>query len=283
MYWKVNGECNMDERLRKLQLTQVEILKIIHSICREHDLHYSLYAGTLLGAVRHKGFIPWDDDLDVCMPREDYDRFIALWPTVGPEGYILQNKENTPAFTQSFTKIRKDHTTFLQEEWERGRYHTGIFVDIFPIDRLPNGKLQRAVFRWNCMKYQLFSREFVPPKGNLFVRLGARALLAVVPKKSRPKFRKKYLKRITKYSGNPKLQTVAIETMDTLFQVHPSDLMDEFTLLKFDTGSFIGIARWDVYLREKYGDYMQLPSENERIWTHHPILLSFEHNYEELP
>ena len=115
------------------------------------------------------------------------------------------------------------------------------------------------------------------------MRLGARALLAVVPKKSRPKFRKKYLKRITKYSGNPKLQTVAIETMDSLFQVYPSDLMDEFTLLKFDTDSFIGIARWDVCLREKYGDYMQLPPENERIWTHHPILLSFEHNYEELP
>ena len=68
----------MNEKLRALQLTQLEILKVFDKICKDHGLRYSLYAGTLLGAVRHGGFIPWDDDLDVCMPRYDYDRFISL-------------------------------------------------------------------------------------------------------------------------------------------------------------------------------------------------------------
>ena len=108
------GAVMMDNTLRQLQLTQLSILKVIDKLCRKWEIRYSLYAGTLLGAVRHSGFIPWDDDLDICMAREEYDRFLAAWEKEPPEGYLLQNKKNTPAFTQSFTKIRKDHTAFLQ-------------------------------------------------------------------------------------------------------------------------------------------------------------------------
>jgi len=112
----------MEDVLRKLQLTQLEILKVFDRFCREHDLKYSLYAGSLLGAVRHQGFIPWDDDLDVCMPRADYDRFIQCWTEKPVEGYVLQNKENSRYFVQSFTKLRKDHTTFLQNKREGERH-----------------------------------------------------------------------------------------------------------------------------------------------------------------
>ena len=176
--------------LRKLQLTQLEILKVFDRICKEKDLQYSLYAGTLLGAVRHKGFIPWDDDIDVCMSREHYDRFLQIWDEVHPDGYILQNKEIEPAFTQSFSKIRKDHTTFLQDQKEAGKYHTGIFLDVFPIDRIPSGKWACAVYKWHCMYYQLLTREFVPPQSNALVRMVSRALLACTPSGSRERIRK---------------------------------------------------------------------------------------------
>ena len=101
--------------LRRLQLTELEILKVVDKVCRDNKIDYSLYAGTLLGAVRHKGFIPWDDDLDICLTRENYNRFIKIWNANPPKGYILQNKENTPDFSQTFTKIRKDNTAFFQE------------------------------------------------------------------------------------------------------------------------------------------------------------------------
>lgn len=272
----------MDDKLRTLQLTQLEMLKIFDGFCREYGLHYSLYAGTLLGAVRHRGFIPWDDDLDVCMARNEYDRFVALWQETPYSGYILQNKETTPAFSQSFTKLRKDHTTFLQNKEEAGAYHTGIFIDIFPIDRVPSSKLSRWMFKWNCMKYQLLTREHIPPKSGALTRFACTLILLCTPKRNRATDRQKLLRKITKYDGNNTLETIAIEVMSTINCPMAANMLSDYTYLPFEDGEFMCFAGWDEYLRRKYNDYMQLPPEEERSWKHHPFLIDFEHNYEEL-
>lgn len=272
----------MDNSLRKLQLTQFEMLKIFDSFCRKYGLHYSLYAGTLLGAVRHGGFIPWDDDLDVCMARDEYDRFIELWQDNPRPGYILQNKENTPTFSQSFTKLRKDHTTFLQSKEEAGAYHTGIFIDIFPIDRIPSGKVSRWIFKWNCMKYQLLTREFAPPKSGVPIRFACGLMLLCTPKRHRVTARQKLLREITRYDCDETLETIAIEVLGTINCPLAADMLNEYTYLPFEDGKFMCFAGWDEYLRRKYNDYMQLPPEEERVWKHHPILIDFEHNSEEL-
>lgn len=272
----------MDDKLRTLQLTQLEMLKIFDGFCREYGLHYSLYAGTLLGAVRHRGFIPWDDDLDVCMARNEYDRFVALWHETPYSGYILQNKETTPAFSQSFTKLRKDHTTFLQSKEEAGAYHTGIFIDIFPIDRVPSSKLSRWMFKWNCMKYQLLTREHIPPKSGALTRFACTLILLCTPKRNRATDRQKLLRKITKYDGNNTLETIAIEVMSTINCPMAANMLSDYTYLPFEDGEFMCFAGWDEYLRRKYNDYMQLPPEEERAWKHHPFLIDFEHNYEEL-
>lgn len=273
----------MEEKLRPLQLTMLEILKVFDNFCRKHELKYSLYAGSLLGVIRHKAFIPWDDDLDVCMERSEYDRFIALWTQAPPEGYILQNKENSPAFWQSFSKIRKDHTTFLQEEREAGKYHTGIFLDVFPLDRIPNGRLNRAVYKWHCMQYQLLTKEFVPPKASAVVRLGSSVILTCTPKSRREKARHNTLQKITRYNDQRDLEVVAIETMASLRKPFAADMLDTYVDLPFEDGAFMCFAGWDDHLRRKFGDYMQLPPVEERAWRHHPIVIDFEHNYEEIP
>lgn len=271
-----------DKVLRRLQLTQLEILKVIDAFCSEHGIPYSLYAGTTIGAVRHKGFIPWDDDLDICMTRSDYERFIRLWEAEKPAGYLLQNKENSPRFTQSFTKIRKDHTTFLQDEWERGAYHLGIFVDVFPVDRMPPDKWHRWLFFWHCMQYQLFTREFVPPKGNRLVKCMSKCLLAITPADRRANKREKLLKKIAQYRDCKSYPTVFIETVGSMKKPQPADLMDHLVRVPFEDSEFYCFAKSDEYLTRHYGDYMQLPPESERGWQHHPIILDFEHNYEEL-
>ena len=272
----------MENVLRKLQLTQLEILKVIDKICCENEIPYSLYAGTLLGAVRHKGFIPWDDDLDICMSRENYNKFIRVWEKIKPEGYILQNKENSRNFSQSFTKIRKQHTTFLQYESEKEQYHTGVFVDIFPIDRIPNGKIQAAKYKFYCILYQLYTREFVPPNAGKITKLVSSFFLKIVAENKRMKCRERLLKKIIKYNSNQELNTVGIETVASLRKLFPKDMLDSYTTLKFEDGHFMCFSDWDEHLRCKFGNYMKLPPESEREWKHHPIILDFEHDYEEL-
>lgn len=112
------------------QKAETEILIEVDKFCKKNKLRYSLGFGTLLGAVRHKGFIPWDDDIDIWMPREDYKKFIAEWMKNPIDGYILSNTDTNIDFTQNFTKIRKDNTTFFQSEDADKTYHKGIFIDI---------------------------------------------------------------------------------------------------------------------------------------------------------
>lgn len=269
----------MDNTLRKLQLTQLDILIFVDKICRENEIPYSLYAGTLLGAVRHKGFIPWDDDLDICMSRENYERFIQLWPSVAHDGYIMQNKENTPSFTQSFTKIRKENTTFLQEESEAGRYHTGIFIDIFPIDRIPSKKLARAKYVWDCMRYQLYTREFPPKQYGTGKRIVASCLLRLVPPRKRAAKRAALLSNIVRYDGIHSYETVGIETVASVKKPFSPGMLDDYVVLPFEGHNFMCFAGWDDHLRRKYGDYMQLPPADQREWKHHPVILDFEHSY----
>ena len=270
----------MDD-LRRLQLTQLEILDVIDNVCKRHHIHYSLYAGTLLGAIRHQGFIPWDDDLDVCMERSEYERFIKVWDEDRPEGYLLQNKNNTPGFTQSFTKIRKEHTTFLQFESERKKYHTGIFVDVFPIDRVPVKRISKVLFLWKCMRYQLLTREYIPPDAGKAVQWVSSALLFLIPKKKRKAVMERDLKYVKSFT-NPRLPRIAIERMATLRVPLPSNLTDSFEERLFEKKMYPVFKEWDAYLRLKFGDYMTMPPESERIWQHHPIVLDFEHELKEL-
>ncbi len=271
-----------DNDLKRLQQTQLEILKVIDSFCKKHQIPYSLYAGTLLGAVRHKGFIPWDDDLDVCMRRRDYNRFIKAWLKDGPEGYIIQNKELEPRYVQSFTKIRKDHTTFLQEEMERGKWHTGIFVDVFPIDRIPRGRLAQKIYYYNALLYQLYTREFVPPRAGRLTQIMTSFLLKAVRGKARKKMRRFFFHQLIIYNKFPSLPLIAVETQGTLKQILPGNIMDKFVELPFGDGVFPCMREYDAYLTLKYGDYMKLPPAEQRSWQHHPIVLDFEHNLEEI-
>ena len=272
----------MENQLRKLQLTELEILKKIDEFCQKNNITYSLYGGTLLGAVRHKGFIPWDDDLDICMLRSDYQKFIDLWEKEGPKGYILQNKEIDGNFTQSFTKIRKDHTTFLQKEDLPVKYHTGIFVDVFPIDRIPDNFFFRIQFYIRCLFFQLYTREFVPKQGNIALRIGSKVLLTIIPKKYRKSQRKKMFEKITKYSFNDSLHTIGIETINSLMQLLPADLFESIEYLPFEGKKFMCTSKWSEYLKIKYGDYLSLPPKEEQIWKHDPLKIDFKKNWGEM-
>ena len=156
-----------NSKLRKVQLTELKILEKIDEICKKNNINYFLIGGTLLGAVRHKGFIPWDDDIDVGMLREDYEKFINVCLKNGALGkdYYLHCNESDNDYFIPFIKVKKNNTTFAEKNIENINTHKGIFLDIFPYDNVPKPhsfceKLQAIIVRSTSdaiyLKYKIY-------------------------------------------------------------------------------------------------------------------------------
>lgn len=272
----------MDVKLEEIWAQEQSILDAIDKVCKENDLRYSLAYGTLIGAVRHGGFIPWDDDIDVMMPREDYDKLKEIWADVAHEGFILQDEDKIETLENNFTKIRKDHTTFLQFESERAiERHKGFFVDIFPCDRKAPGKirsiLQYVLFAVNL----LFNRGYVSGTGGI-VGFVEKLLLKIVRKKNYRRISIWAGRRSRRWNRFTQNAYVCPCTIRDCKVFYPADMFEEMQTVSFNGKEYSAVKDIDTVLRVQYGDYMQLPPEEERVWKHHPILVDFEHNYEEL-
>ena len=147
------------ENLRQAQKVMLYIMKKIHEVCVKHNIRYWLDYGTLLGAVRHDGFIPWDDDMDISMLREDYEKFNAIAQQELGEEFFWQTKETEPDFCFEMGKVRLNGTVWQEKNWEKSSItHQGLFVDIFPIDPFPESKIQmyRLTHTANLFNYLLF-------------------------------------------------------------------------------------------------------------------------------
>lgn len=273
---------NQDVKLEDIQAVELEILDEIHRVCSENGLRYSLAYGTLLGAVRHKGFIPWDDDIDIMMPREDYDRLREIWSAKAKDGFILQDETMFDDYMNTFAKVRKDHTTFLQFNCERTcKYHTGLFVDIFPVDRkAPKGLPEKLQFAFYAV-YLLFNRGYPSKKGG-FTGVGERILLGIVPKKCYRKLSLAAGRLSRKWNKNKNAPMISPSSFAAIHRVLPSDLFDDLELIPFQGKEYYAFHDWDTFLRLCFRDYMQLPPEEKRVWMHHPLLVSFEKNYQEI-
>ena len=257
--------------LRELQLVELSMLKFIDTLCQEEGIAYSLYGGTLLGAIRHGGFIPWDDDLDICMTREDFSRLVNAWERRQPEGYFLQTKDSDPTYVRSFAKIRKEDSLFLQRNDNPNVLHNGVFIDIFVLDRIPNGKLDSVIFKLESMLYVLYTREFVPPKAGPITKLITEGVLLLTPKSIRPAIRKYLLSRIIRWGQDDNLQRICIETPEMLSKPLPSDLCSRYLDIRFEDNYYQVFWKWKEYLINRYGDYTKLPPLDERTWFHHPV------------
>lgn len=252
------------------------ILQEFDRVCKELDINYMLFAGTMLGAVRHKGFIPWDDDLDVIMLREDYDRFLSgAEKVLDAEKFFLQKEfsEHWPLF---FSKLRLNKTTCLEKYHPKDRLiHQGIYIDIFPCDKAAGTeigrKLQFAASKVVIAK-SLDKRgyETDSKKKKLFIALcrflPMKPFLWITKKgSSESDFYHSFLAAASGYSKN----------------IYPKKWLDERTEMEFENGKFPVSAHYDELLKVLYGEYMVLPPEEERMIKQHAILVDTEKSYEE--
>lgn len=261
---------------KKHKSVLLELLHEIDRVCKKHNIHYVVFCGTALGAVRHKGFIPWDDDLDVSMLREDYQRFLEVAPKELKEEYYLQI-EHTKHWPMNFSKLRKNNTTYLEKYHPKdNKTHQGIYVDIFPCDNADNKewkrKLQFYASRVAIAK-ALNKRGYVTNSNLKKVFMFACNLLPMKPFHSFSVGANK--------NDSECVQTFLACTSRYKKGIYKRSWFTETVEMDFEDMKVPVSAHYDELLTVMYGDYMQLPSEEDRKIKEHAILIDTERNYTE--
>ena len=251
---------NLD-KLRRLQLAELEILDEFIRICREHDLRYYLTGGSLLGAIRHRGFIPTDDDIDIAMPREDYDRFAQICRQGLAGRYFYQSPETDPHYFLSYAKLRMNGTEIYEERFRNSRFHKGIYIDLFPLDFCPRPGLW-SHFLFNAlavMNYrgQVDSGETYVPYRELSGKLGYGAL-SVFPPRTLLRVRKRVLHAASR-SGRAYLANFP-GAYGYHKEIAPAEWYGEAQMHEFEDRMCRIPAEPEKLLLQLYGeDYMTVP------------------------
>lgn len=261
--------------LRRLQLVQLEILSTFDSLCRKLGLRYSLAYGTLLGAVRHKGFIPWDDDIDVCMLRHDYDLLIEHAAELLPSNYFLQSVYSDPKYPLDFAKLLLTDESLSVTETKKLEITHGIFMDIFPIDACSNSRLvdwfdrlDISIARVLCFSTidEQFESSFIREQvkrvaSKVTKRWGTQAFVEHIDNIRRKRNSIHNTQSYYYYSGDSPLK------YDWDCRL-PISLMNDLIELEFEGRLFPCIKQYDDFLTCVYGDYMKLPPMDLRKPSH---------------
>lgn len=271
------NEREYDEQvLQHLKEVELQILKDFITICKKYNLTYFSTGGTAIGALRHKGFIPWDDDIDVNMLRSDYDKFMEVAPKEFGDKYIFMDATTEPRYPLMFGKMVKRGTRFIEEAYQQANYPLGIYIDIFPYDKTPENPVLRKKWikkTWYIARMHVLTLIPNPklPDGmsgikKMIAGLGCRMvyglfkLIRLTPDKTY----QKYLKWAT-----------SCPEPDSDLYIDYSYLTGENLMIRtreafptfevpFEDTTVAMVQNYDDFLRPEYGDYMQLPPEDQR-------------------
>ena len=253
------------EEVKKIQ---IEILDVVSSFCEENNINYWLDSGTLLGAIRHKGYIPWDDDIDIGMLREDYDKFAELF-NQSNDRYRFVDIDNTPDFYVAFGKVI-DTNTILYEPDKNG-VKSCVNIDIFIYDNAPDDEtvLKKMYDKRDRLVFiSLFSRGAQISNSNSGIKkLIKRVLHFFLSGLSSAKYLKKIVENSRLYSNAQTNNVGNFRSTVTRLTVSKS-LFSTFVKTEFEGSWYSIMVGYDDYLTKLYGDYMQLPPKEEQI-THH--------------
>lgn len=259
----------------ELQQIILEIQKKIHAFCEKNDIPYSLSGGTCIGAVRHKGFIPWDDDIDLFLTRENYDRFLDAIEKEPIEGVLVATFHNRSRFFLPFAKAEDVRTEVKELINHPGEI--GVNIDLFPLSGLPNSLRRRKLYLFGARVFRgMLALKRIKPVGrrsqakNLILIFG-RIALCWLPLKALLHI----FDRFSKLCDYDHADYIC-EIFSGVTKPFPRECMRSAILMPFENQQFRVMSGYDAYLRATYGDYMQLPPPEKRI-THHAFKAYWKH------
>lgn len=266
-----------NNKTKLLQNKLLAIMEVFHEACMKNNLSYYMLGGTMLGAVRHQGFIPWDDDIDVGMSRSDYEKLINLPNSAWPEELIIKTPHNSNDFVLPFSKIMNKNTTLIEKRNDE-EVVGGIFIDVFPIDGAGSSMFQaKAKYMLFAIKRRLISYNLeVKAKDNFIERLIQKQAKHIEVKNlyaSLEKTMKKDSFQDSKIVGNYAGAWGVKEFM-------PKNVLGKPKLYQFENHKFYGVNKADEYLTSLYGDYMKLPPKDKRKSNHTIVELDLDKSYE---
>lgn len=252
--------------IREQQLVLLEIMKQFHVFCAKFGIHYALLYGTLLGAVRHKGFIPWDNDLDIGIPRPDYDRLekiLSEGVTIGPHIYHLSHISEQK-YDYPFMRLCDDRTIVLTPYLRNIPNRMGVWIDVFPIDGIPEKKLRTVITRARLflnIHLNIVDTYTVRGKKDLLNIAGSIVCMLFPHPKKREKTIDNLLRK-TSFNASERVGIV-LSTNGEYTPLSPSSYLDP-VLMSFEDTKFYCPRDWDTFLKDCYNDYMELPPEDQR-------------------
>ena len=241
-------------KIDELRELQMDILAAVHDFCQANDIRYSMGFGTMLGAARHKGYIPWDDDIDICMLRNDYEKFIRIFPIVLNENYKLECYENDSDFTCAWAKIYDIRTGIRGITPSSPERKDGVNIDIFPYDKVPGSE-------WGWRVYKPLRKKTL-------------RLLSIIKRRFHlPRFATKVVIVLSKLFNQTNSGYV-FDVVCAAYTRRPcrEDIFDELKLMPFENRNFYGFVHYDEYLTNVYGDWQVLPPVEEQVEHHHNIM-----------
>lgn len=252
------------EEAKKLEL---DILDFIDSFCKEHGINYCINYGTLIGAIRHKGFIPWDDDIDLSMTRENYQRFIQLFSKEQSKYQIL-SLETDNRYFNNFIKV-VDPTTKIVDTRNTKTYDSGIFIDIFPMDTFNDSKVIDACYKLESFKLLSFSKYKNIVYGDNQLKDLVRTLFWILLRPISPRFFAHQIeKQIQKYRVEDGNYIAFIPSKFKEKERFSKEVFEDLIEVPFEHLQLPAPKQFDAILRQYYGDYMALPPKEKQIYSH---------------
>lgn len=277
--------------LAELHSALLVLLKKFDSICRKYQINYSIAFGTLLGAVRHKGFIPWDDDVDIIILREDYEKLAKVPENDYETGFFFQTVETDPGYPYNTARLRLNNSAMIYQKWLGAGFNQGIYIDIIVLDNIPDSFL--------CELLQKIKIIFLTPfrfarNKNVFFAGGKnipillkQIMYAIMKNCPLDDLYKQEIKVERAYSG-VKTKRVAFIGEGNLIlkrwyptKPMPRKWFEDYCDIKFEDTELMCSTSYIKMLEKWYGDYMKLPPKEKQVIYHQPLFCSAKVSYED--